>query len=86
MPQTQLETQPLEKLIPVAEPGFAPEPIDIDALDKDNRGWVSTYLGKLRERLVDEQAAAQPDFVMVSYLKRELSTYNELIERLGVTS
>ena len=57
------------------------EAIDIDSLDKENRGWVVKYLDQLKERLNNEQAADQPDFVMISYLKREVATYQELIDR-----
>lgn len=57
------------------------EAIDVDSLDKENRGWVTKYLEQLKERLNREQAAAQPDFVMISYLKREIETYQELLER-----
>lgn len=57
------------------------EAIDVDELDKDNLGWTTHYLNGLRERLANEQAAAQPDFVMISYLKREVATYQELLDR-----
>ena len=59
------------------------EAIDIDSLDKENRGWVNKYLDQLRTRLATEQAADQPDFVMIAYLKREQATYQELIDRTG---
>lgn len=58
------------------------EKIDLDELDKDNLGWTRTYITTLTERLQTEQAAASPDFVMISYLKRELATYQELMTRV----
>jgi hypothetical protein len=57
------------------------EVIAIDSLDKENRGWTVKYVDGLRQRLADEQAADQPDLVMISYLKRELATYDELLGR-----
>ncbi|MNT71063.1 hypothetical protein D3C72_2095100 [compost metagenome] len=57
------------------------ERIDIDELDKDNKGWVVKYLDQLKTRLTNEQAADQPDFVMISYLKNEVATYQELLDR-----
>jgi hypothetical protein len=57
------------------------EAIDIDELDKENKGWVVKYLDQLKQRLANEQAADQPDFVMISYLKREVATYQELLDR-----
>lgn len=57
------------------------EAIDIDELDKENKGWVVKYLDGLKTRLTNEQAADQPDFVMISYLKREVATYQELLDR-----
>lgn len=57
------------------------EAIDIDSLDKENKGWVVKYLEQLKGRLTDEQAVDAPDFVMISYLKREIATYEELIAR-----
>jgi hypothetical protein len=57
------------------------EVIEVDELDKDNRTWTLTYVSGLRERLTNEQAAAAPDFVMISYLKREIATYQELLDR-----
>lgn len=59
------------------------EAIDVDELDKENRGWTRTYVAGLRERLATEQAAASPDFVMISYLKKEIATYQELLDRTG---
>jgi hypothetical protein len=57
------------------------EAIDADSLDKENKGWVMKYLDQLKTRIASEQAADQPDFVMISYLKRELATYQELVDR-----
>lgn len=57
------------------------ETIEIDDLDKENKGWVKTYLEQMKTRLADEQAAAQPDFVMISYIKREIETYQDLLDR-----
>jgi hypothetical protein len=57
------------------------EAIAIDELDKENRGWVVNYVNQLKERLTEEQSADQPDFVMISYLKREIATYQELLDR-----
>jgi hypothetical protein len=75
--QPQPTTQPA---VPeTVEPAI--ETIDIDELDKENKGWVVKYLDGLKERLANEQAADQPDFVMISYLKREVATYQELLER-----
>lgn len=59
------------------------EAIDVDELDKDNLGWTKSYLAGLRDRLATEQAAASPDFVMISYLKKEIATYQELLDRTG---
>lgn len=55
--------------------------IDIDELDKENKGWVVKYLDGLKLRLATEQGADQPDFVMIAYLLREQATYQELLER-----
>jgi hypothetical protein len=57
------------------------EAIDVDSLDKENKGWVVKYLEGLKTRLTNEQAADQPDFVMISYLKREVATYQDLLDR-----
>jgi hypothetical protein len=57
------------------------EVIEVDELDKDNRTWTVTYVAGLKERLATEQAAAGPDFVMISYLKREIATYQDLLDR-----
>ena len=57
------------------------ERIEIDDLDKENKGWVKTYLEQMKTRLADEQAAPQPDFVMISYIKREIETYQDLFDR-----
>ncbi|MDB5099459.1 MAG: hypothetical protein JWM80_3880 [Cyanobacteria bacterium RYN_339] len=59
------------------------EAIDVDELDKENLGWTKTYVAGLRDRLATEQAAASPDFVMISYLKKEIATYQELLDRTG---
>lgn len=55
---------------------------DVDALDKDNLGWTKSYVAGLTERLARQQAADQPDFVMIAYLKREIATYQELLDRV----
>lgn len=57
------------------------ERIEIDDLDKENKGWARTYLEQMKARLADEQAAPQPDFVMISYIKREIETYQDLLDR-----
>lgn len=77
------QRQPKDEGTPAIPEGLKREveAIDIDSLDKENRGWVSKYLEGLKERLANEQAAAQPDFVMISYIKREIETYQELLER-----
>lgn len=78
-PEQQPQPNP-ELVVPEAvEPAI--EAIDIDELDKENKGWVVKYLDGLKARLADEQAADQPDFVMISYLKREVATYQELLDR-----
>lgn len=56
---------------------------DVDELDKDNLGWTKGYVSGLTERLAREQAADQPDFVMIAYLKREIATYQELLDRVA---
>lgn len=56
---------------------------DVDELDKDNLGWTKNYVAGLTERLGREQAADAPDFVMIGYLKNELATYQELLERVA---
>lgn len=73
-----------------AEPAAMPavEPValvvdDVDELDKDNLGWTKGYVGGLTERLAREQAADQPDFVMIAYLKGEIATWQELLDRTG---
>ena len=69
--------------LPAIEPAVEREfeAIAVDSLDKENRTWTVKYLDGLRERLNNEQAAAQPDFVMISYIKREIATYQELLDR-----
>lgn len=57
------------------------ERIEVDDLDKENKGWVKSYLEQMKARLADEQAAPQPDFVMISYIKREIDTYQDLLDR-----
>lgn len=77
--------------LPAAEapeaPGVAEAAIeviaDVEELDKDNLGWTKGYVTGLTERLAREQAADQPDFVMIAYLKREVATYQELLDRVG---
>ena len=69
---------------PEAAAEAAPEVIaDVDELDKDNLGWTKGYVSGLTERLAREQAADQPDFVMIAYLKREIATYQELLDRVA---
>ena len=75
-------------LVDVAAPAadVAPEPIvidDVDELDKENLGWTKGYVSGLADRIAREQAADQPDFVMIAYLKRELATYQELLDRVA---
>lgn len=63
-----------------------PEPVviaDVDELDKENLGWTKSYVNGLTERVAREQAADQPDFVMIAYLKREIATYQELLDRVA---
>lgn len=56
---------------------------DVDELDKENLGWTKNYVTSLTERVAREQAADQPDFVMIGYLKREVATYQELLDRVA---
>jgi hypothetical protein len=35
----------------------------------------------MKTRLADEQGAPQPDFVMIAYIKREIETYQDLLDR-----
>ena len=85
LPEQQPEFDPT----PLASEAAAPESlfsrgveaIEIDDLDKENKGWVVKYLDGLRARLDVEQAADQPDFVMIAYLKGEVTTYQALLER-----
>lgn len=56
---------------------------DVEELDKDNLGWTKGYVAGLTERLAREQGADQPDFVMIGYLKREIATYQELLDRVA---
>lgn len=60
--------------------------IDVASLDKENREWTVKYLDGSRMRLAREQEADRPDFVMISYLKREIATYQELLERCAGAS
>ncbi len=55
---------------------------DVEELDKDNLGWTKSYVASLTERLAREQAAPQPDFVMIAYVKHEIATYQELLDRV----
>ena len=57
------------------------DPIDIDELDKENRGWTVNYVAGIKERLAAEEAAEAPDAAMIAYLKQEVATYEELLER-----
>lgn len=57
------------------------EAIEIDDLDKENKGWVKSYLETMKTRLADEQGAEVPDFVMIAYIKREIDTYQDLLDR-----
>jgi hypothetical protein len=75
---------PSPELAEAAEAAPAIEVIaDVDSLDKDNLGWTKAYVAGLTERVAREQAAAQPDFVMIAYLKREIATYQELLDRVA---
>lgn len=56
-------------------------PIDIDRLDRDNRGWAKKYVTTLTERLARESAAEPPDADMVAYLEREIATYQDVLAR-----
>jgi hypothetical protein len=58
---------------------------DVDELDKDNLGWTKGYVRGLTERVAREQAVDQPDFVMIGYLKREIATYQELLDRVAAS-
>lgn len=72
---------PIETLpAPAVDPGVRVID-DVDELDKDNLGWTKGYVAGLTERLAREQAADQPDFVMIAYLKNEVATYQELLDR-----
>lgn len=82
-------TQP-EHLQPDPAPEPAPEgetaerefeAIALDELDKENRGWAKSYVATMRERLATEQAAPQPDFVMIAYIKKEIAAYQDLLDR-----
>lgn len=71
---------------PAATPAMEPVALvvdDVDELDKDNLGWTKGYVSGLTERLAREQAADQPDFVMIAYLKGEIATWQELLDRTG---
>jgi hypothetical protein len=81
---TQPDPQPNSQPTPIPEVFEREiEAIDVDELDKENLGWTKSYVAGLRERLATEQAAASPDFVMISYLKKEIATYQELLDRTG---
>ena len=71
-----------------AEAAHAAEPAllvmaDVEELDRDNLGWTKRYVAGLTERLAREQAADRPDFVMIAYLKGEIGTYQELLDRVA---
>ncbi|HEY9720492.1 MAG TPA: hypothetical protein V6D47_00650 [Oscillatoriaceae cyanobacterium] len=57
------------------------EAIALDGLDKENRAWSQQYVTQLRDRLTEEQAAEVPDLVMIAYLKREIATWQDLLDR-----
>lgn len=79
---TQPEPQQPDTPSPgAALPERAFEPIDLDGLDKENRGWALHYVAQLRDRLTEEQAAEMPDLVMIAYLKREIATWQDLLDR-----
>ena len=62
-------------------PERAFEPIALEGLDKENRAWSQQYVTQLRDRLAEEQAAEMPDLVMIAYLKREIATWQDLLDR-----
>lgn len=56
---------------------------DVDALDKDNKGWTKAYVKGLEERLARERAHDPLDGPMVAYLEGELATYQALLSQAG---
>jgi hypothetical protein len=64
------------------EAAQSPTPIMAVSLDKDNRKWAENYVATLRERLQREESQEVPDPVWHNYLRHEIASYEDLLNRL----